>query len=238
MTNNFRILPAIDIRGGQCVRLRQGDYAQETVYGKDPAEMAKRWYNDGAKCLHLVDLDGAKTGRAVNRDAVAAIVRAVPIPCELGGGIRDEAAIRDYLELGIVNLIIGTPALKQPDWFAAMAEQFPDKLILGIDAKNGMVATDGWLDVSEVAAIELAKRFESLPLAGIVYTDIATDGMMQGPNVPEMIAMSRNIRLPVIASGGVTTAADVKKLYDGGLSGCIIGKALYEGTIVLKELAS
>jgi len=229
------IWPAIDIRGGKCVRLRQGDYAQETVFGENPAEMAKFWVAQGAKRLHLVDLDGAKDGRPTNFDCIAALVRAVDIPCELGGGIRDEQTIRSLLAIGLARLVIGTLALKQPDWFREMCNKYPDKLVLGIDAKNGFVATDGWLETSSTPAVTLAKQFESSPVAAIVYTDIATDGMMQGPNLPEMQAMQQQVAVPVVASGGVTTLDDVKNLAKAGLAGCIIGRALYEKTILLPE---
>ncbi|MCL2624430.1 MAG: 1-(5-phosphoribosyl)-5-[(5-phosphoribosylamino)methylideneamino]imidazole-4-carboxamide isomerase [Planctomycetaceae bacterium] len=231
----MEIWPAIDIRGGKCVRLRQGDYAQETVFGENPAEMAKFWVAQGAKRLHLVDLDGAKDGRPTNFDCIAALVRAVDIPCELGGGIRDEQTIRSLLAIGLARLVIGTLALKQPDWFREMCNKYPDKLVLGIDAKNGFVATDGWLETSSTPAVTLAKQFESSPVAAIVYTDIATDGMMQGPNLPEMQAMQQQVAVPVVASGGVTTLDDVKNLAKAGLAGCIIGRALYEKTILLPE---
>ena len=231
----MEIWPAIDIRGGKCVRLRQGDYAQETVFGENPAEMAKFWVAQGAKRLHLVDLDGAKDGRPTNFDCIAALARAVDIPCELGGGIRDEQTIRSLLAIGLARLVIGTLALKQPDWFREMCNKYPDKLVLGIDAKNGFVATDGWLETSSTPAVTLAKQFESSPVAAIVYTDIATDGMMQGPNLPEMQAMQQQVAVPVVASGGVTTLDDVKNLAKAGLAGCIIGRALYEKTILLPE---
>ena len=231
----MEIWPAIDIRGGNCVRLRQGDYAQETVFGENPAEMAKYWVSQGAKRLHLVDLDGAKDGKPTNFDCIAALVRAVDIPCELGGGIRDEQTIQSLLGIGLARLVIGTLALKQPEWFRKMCDKYPGKLVLGIDAKNGFVATDGWLETSSTPAVTLARQFETSPLAAIVYTDIATDGMMQGPNLPEMKAMQEQINVPVIASGGVTTINDVTHLAEAGLAGCIIGRALYEKTISLPE---
>ena len=232
----MQILPAIDLRGGNCVRLRQGDYNQETVFGNNPAEMAKHWESLGGQFLHIVDLDGAKDGTQVNLEAIRAIVRAVQIPCELGGGIRNEETIRLMLDLGLERLVIGTLALRDPDWFRRMCEKFPNRLVLGIDAKNGFVATDGWLEVSQRRAIELAREYEDLPLAAIVYTDIATDGMMKGANVPAMKEMKDAVRIPIVASGGVTTPADVYALRDAGLDACIIGRALYEGTIKLDEL--
>lgn len=231
----MEIWPAIDIRGGNCVRLQQGDYARETVFGENPAEMAKFWVSQGAKRLHLVDLDGAKDGKPTNFDCIAELVKAVDIPCELGGGIRDEQTIDRLLSIGLARLVIGTLALKQPEWFRDMCDKYPGKLVLGIDAKNGFVATDGWLETSSTPAVTLAKQFENAPLAAIVYTDIATDGMMKGPNLPEMKAMQQQVNVPVVASGGVTTIDDVRNLSDAGLAGCIIGRALYEKTIALPE---
>lgn len=231
----MEIWPAIDLRGGQCVRLCQGDYGRETVYGDDPARMAVHWHEAGAKRLHLVDLDGARDGKTHNIDSIRAICRAVPIPCELGGGVRSEATIRTLLDQEAARLIVGTLALKEPDWFRRMCRRFPEKLVLGIDAREGMVATDGWLETSQTPAVELARQFEGEPLAAVVYTDIATDGMMQGPNIREMEAMQKTVSIPVIASGGVTTTDDVKRLAEAGLHGCIIGRALYEGTIDLQE---
>ena len=235
----MEILPAIDLRDGKCVRLRQGDYAQETIFGDDPTEMARRWAAEGTRWLHLVDLDGAKAGRPVNHEVVRSIVQASGVKCELGGGIRDEAAIRLMLDdVGVERVIIGTQALKQPEWFRQMAKQWPGRLVLGIDARDGMVATEGWLDVSKTSAIELAKSYVDLDLAAVVYTNIANDGMMQGVDeatIRDMIALTE-LGLPVIASGGVTTLDDVQRLADVSrqhpkLIGAIIGRAIYEGTI-------
>lgn len=231
----MQIWPAIDLRGGKCVRLAQGDYARETVYGDDPAAMARRWVGQGARYLHLVDLDGARDGKLVNREAIAAIVRAVDAPTELGGGVRDEAAIRELLDLGLARVVVGTKAIRQPDWLKQMCAKFPEQIVLGIDAKDGRVATDGWLEVSDVPATDLAKQFADQPLAAIVYTDIATDGMMAGPNVAAMREMAAAVRLPVIASGGVASAEDVRRLAETGAVGCIIGRALYEGKLQLTE---
>lgn len=239
----MQILPAIDLRGGKCVRLRQGDYAQETVFSDDPAEMARRWATEGAEWLHLVDLDGAKEGRPVNHGVVRQITDAVGIACELGGGIRDEDAIRQTLDqAGVTRVIVGTKALKDPDWFRDMATKFPGKLVLGIDARDSMVATEGWLDVSKTSAIDLAKKYADLDLAALIYTNIANDGMMQGVDdqtISDMQELSR-LGFSVIASGGVTTIDDVHKLVAASqetpnLNGIIIGRALYEGTITVTE---
>lgn len=231
----MQILPAIDILHGCCVRLKQGDYAQETVYGIHPAEMAKHWEQLGAEFLHIVDLDGAKDKEPVNQKTVKEIARTVNIPIEIGGGIRTEETIRNYLDAGVRRVIIGTLALKEPVWFEKMAQKFPNKLVLGIDAKNGNVATEGWLEASQMPAVDLAKNYTELPLAALVYTDIAKDGMLEGPNFDEMTAMQQAIPFPVIASGGVSSLEDIRKLKVLGLSACIIGKALYEGTIGLEE---
>ena len=234
----MRVWPAIDLRGGKCVRLRQGDYQRETVYGDDPAAMARQWVGQGARCLHLVDLDGARDGSTANFEAVRQIVTAVDVPCELGGGIRDSGTIGRYLQLGLSRLVVGTRALKEPDWFRQMCREFPKQLALGIDAKGGLVATDGWLKTSTTSAIELARQFAAEPLAAIIYTDISRDGMLQGPNLTAMAEMDAAVEVPVIASGGVTTAADGRELARIGLDGCIIGRALYEGTLTLADALS
>jgi phosphoribosylformimino-5-aminoimidazole carboxamide ribotide isomerase len=235
----MQILPAIDLRGGQCVRLRQGDYAQETVFGNDPVEMALRWANEGAERLHLVDLDGAKAGRPVNHEVVRRIVQAVKIPCQMGGGIRDEASVRQMLDdVGLDRVIVGTQALKQPEWFRAMTLAFPDRVALGLDARNGQVATEGWLDVSKTSALDLARQYVGLPVAAVIYTNIANDGMMQGVDPDTLADLERlaDMGLPVIASGGVTTLDDVHRLTaihrrQPKLVGAIVGRAIYEGTI-------
>jgi phosphoribosylformimino-5-aminoimidazole carboxamide ribotide isomerase len=229
------IWPAIDLRGGKCVRLRQGDYQRETVFSEDPAAMARQWVFQGAQHLHLVDLDGAREGGLCNLAVVRAIVEAAGIPCELGGGIRNEEAIRQLLDVGLRRLVIGTLALREPDWFRRMCRQFPGRLVLGIDARDGRVATQGWLQTSEVRATDLARDFAQEPIAAVIYTDIATDGMMSGPNVGAMAEMQAAVDLPVVASGGVTTKEDVARLAAVPMAGCIIGRALYEGTLTLAE---
>lgn len=232
----MRIWPAIDLRGGNCVRLQQGDYNRETIFDDNPASVAQRWVNEGADCLHLVDLDGARDGKLINGEVIQAIVKSVDVTFQLGGGIRDEEAIKRLLDLGLDRLVIGTQALKNPDWFREMAGKYPQHLVLGVDARNGMVATDGWLETSSTSAIELAKQFESEPVAGVVYTDIAKDGMMAGPNLSAMKEMQESVALPVVASGGVTTADDAKNLGEIPMDGAIIGRALYEGTIKLADI--
>ncbi len=231
----MRVWPAIDLRDGKCVRLQQGDYQRETVFSDDPLEMAKRWVDEGADCLHLVDLDGARDGRLVNGDVIGQIVNQVQVAIQLGGGIRDEASIRRLLELGLDRLVIGTQALKHPDWFGEMIGGYPGQLVLGIDARDGRVATDGWLETSQTSAIELARRFDGQPLAGIVYTDIAKDGMLAGPNLAAMQEMQESIELPVVASGGISSPGDVRDLARLMLAGCIVGRALYEGQLGLAD---
>jgi phosphoribosylformimino-5-aminoimidazole carboxamide ribotide isomerase len=233
-----QIWPAIDLRGGNCVRLQQGDYARETVFGEDPAAMARHWVSLGAKCLHLVDLDGAREGQPMNLASVRAVVEAVgtsKIATQLGGGIRSEETIRDLLEVGLDRLVVGTSAIRQPDWFRRMCRQFPGRLILGIDARGGRVATAGWLETSDVAASELVGWFAGEPLAAVVYTDIARDGMLAGPNLSAMADMQAAVDLPVLASGGVTTKEDVARLAAVPMAGCIIGRALYEGMLTLSD---
>ena len=231
----MQVWPAIDLRGGNCVRLEQGDYQRETVFGDDPVAMAQRWVAAGARHLHLVDLDGARDGKAGNRNAVQSIVSAIDIPCQLGGGVRDEATIRELFELGLSRVVVGTAALKEPDWFRQMCGKYPQQIVLGIDARDGRVATEGWLETSDTDAIELATGFAGEPLAAIVFTDIATDGMLAGPNVEAMQRMQAAVELEVIASGGVTTADDVARLASAGLSGCIIGRSLYAGKLTLED---
>jgi phosphoribosylformimino-5-aminoimidazole carboxamide ribotide isomerase len=231
----MQVWPAIDLRGGKCVRLRQGDYEQETVFAQDPAAVARQFADDGARHLHIVDLEGAREGLPVNLPAIQEIRAAVNIECELGGGIRDEQSVRELFEFGLSRLVIGTSALTDPEWFRAACRQHPGMLALGIDARDGMAATDGWLHTSNVTAIDLARQFANEPLAAIIYTDIATDGMLAGPNVKAMSEMQAAVEVPVVASGGVTTIDDVARLAAAGLAGCIIGRALYEGTLSLRE---
>ena len=233
----MQIWPAIDLLGGKCVRLQQGDYQRETVFAEDPVQMAHRWVEAGASCLHLVDLDGAKSGSQINQPAIRGIVAETGVPCQVGGGVRDEQTIETLLDLGLARVIIGTRALREPDWFADMSRKFPKQLVLGIDARDGMVATDGWLETSQTSAIELAQRVASMTdqIPAIVYTDIARDGMLSGPNFEQLEQMQRATAIPVIASGGVTTLEDIDRLVDMKTHACIVGRAFYEGRLDLKE---
>lgn len=231
----MKIWPAIDIRGGQCVRLVQGDYAQETVYGSNPADMAIRFVSDGATGLHIVDLDGARDGNTPNERQIEGIVREVSVPCQLGGGIRNEDTIRKYLEVGISRLLVGTKALTDTEWLAEMCRKYPGKLLVAIDARDGRVSTEGWKKTSDTIAVDLARQISRNPIAGIVYTDIAKDGMLSGPNFDAMKEMADTVDIPIIASGGVTTVEDISRLATVGVEGCVIGRALYEGHLTLQD---
>ena len=229
------ILPAIDIRGGQCVRLRQGDYSQETVFGADPAEMARRWVGLGATFLHLVDLDGARAGHPVNGPSIRRLVEAADVPCQLGGGLRSEEHIIEALSCGVRRVVLGTRALQDPAWCEQMARRFPGQIVLGLDARRGRLATAGWLETSEWTPLDAARRCASWPLAALVYTDIGRDGMLEGPDVDGTRALADVVPFDVIASGGVSAVEDVRRLRRAGIKGCIIGRALYEGRVDLAE---
>lgn len=232
------ILPAIDIKGGQCVRLLQGDYDQVTTYGDDPVSQALKWESLGAGMIHLVDLDGAKSGQRINRDIIGRIAAAVKVPVEVGGGIRDTQAVEDYLSVGVSRVIIGTAAIEKPEWLEEMVQRFGERICVSIDAKDGMIATDGWIKDSGIPAVEFIKRLEAMGVTHIVYTDIARDGMLQGPNFAMYEKIAAESGIGVIASGGVSTLEDIRTLREMGLYGAIIGKALYEGTLDLKEALS
>jgi phosphoribosylformimino-5-aminoimidazole carboxamide ribotide isomerase len=223
------------LRGGQCVRLRQGDFAQETVFGTDPTAIARRWVSQGASYLHLVDLDGAKQGRPVNGTSVRRIVEESGVACQLGGGLRSEKDIAEALNWGVARVIVSTRALLDPSWFEAICRQFAGKVVLGIDAQKGQVATDGWLRISQRSAIDLARQCENWPLAAVIYTDINRDGMLEGPNLDALTELQAATRLPIIASGGVSTLNDIRRLTLLGLVGCIVGRAIYEGRLDLAE---
>jgi phosphoribosylformimino-5-aminoimidazole carboxamide ribotide isomerase len=229
------IFPAIDLSEGQVVRLRQGDMAQKTVFNMDPVAQARTWESQGAEVLHLVDLDGAFAGEPRNLPAVEKIVESVGIPCELGGGLRSAAQVAQVLGLGVRWAIMGTSALRnRPELEAALAAQ-GERVIVGIDARDGQVALEGWAEASTTDAYDLAAEVARLGVGRIIFTDIATDGMMRGPNVAAMRKMREAVSVPVIASGGVSTLADVGALREVGMFGCIIGRALYDGSLSLPE---
>jgi phosphoribosylformimino-5-aminoimidazole carboxamide ribotide isomerase len=230
------IYPAIDLRNGKAVRLKQGDYSQETIFYDDPLDAARQWVDQGADRLHLVDLDGAKAGRPVNEEVIRRIVSGVSVPCELGGGIRSEQDIETVFSWGIHWAVLGSRAVREPNWVKEMAHKYPDRIVLGVDARNGLVATDGWLETSTVSAASLVNQVDSSPVFAIVYTDIAKDGMMAGPNFAALSELQSKTRLPVIASGGVSSFEDVKQLAEVNTFGCIIGRALYDGVINLRDV--
>jgi phosphoribosylformimino-5-aminoimidazole carboxamide ribotide isomerase len=236
--NKVIILPAIDLKEGRCVRLEQGLMEKDTVYNDDPAAQALIWQEQGGELLHIVDLDGAFAGVPKNKAAIEAIVRAVDIPTELGGGIRDLATIEAYLALGIDRVILGTVAKENPALVEAACRKFPGHIVVGIDAKDGLVAVRGWADVTEKRATELAREMEGLGVAAIIYTDIARDGMLQGPNLEATRALAEAISIPVIASGGVSSLQDIRNLLPleaVGVTGVITGKAIYSGALDLRE---
>lgn len=228
------LYPAIDLKGGQCVRLVQGDMSRATVFNADPAAQARDFAAAGCRWLHLVDLDGAFAGKPMNAAAVEAIVGAVDIPCQLGGGIRDRATIEAWLERGIARVILGTAALKNPGLVREACRAHPGRIVVGIDARGGRVATEGWAEVSEMTATELARRFEDAGVAAIVYTDIDRDGVLAGVNATATAALARAVSIPVIASGGVASLDDLKALLAverDGVAGVISGRALYDGRL-------
>ncbi|MCW8195419.1 1-(5-phosphoribosyl)-5-[(5-phosphoribosylamino)methylideneamino]imidazole-4-carboxamide isomerase [Proteobacteria bacterium 005FR1] len=233
------IIPAIDLKAGQCVRLRQGLMDQSTVFSDDPVAMAQQWVDQGARRLHLVDLDGAFEGKPVNGEVVTAIARRFPdLPIQIGGGIRNIDTIEHYLQAGVTYVIIGTKAVNEPQFVVDVCKRFPGHIIVGLDAKDGMVATDGWAEVSSVKATDLARRFAGDGVEAIVYTDIARDGMMGGVNVEATVEMAQASPIPVIASGGVSRLEDIKALQaqaHHGILGAITGRAIYEGTLDIAE---
>ena len=232
------IYPAIDIRGGRCVRLTEGRFDAETVFADDPAEMALKWAGLGAEFLHLVDLDGALAGEGKNVPVIQRILKSVSIPVQLGGGIRNLETIEKLLELGVTRLILGSAAVKNPELVAEACKKYPGHIAVGIDAKNGEVAIEGWGQGSGVAATELAKKMASFGVETIIYTDISRDGMLSGVNVEATAALARACGVPIIASGGVASLDDIRrvKAVEGdGVQGCIIGKAIYTGAVDLKE---
>lgn len=230
------VIPAIDLKDGKCVRLLQGREEDVTVYSDDPAAMARHWEELGAELLHVVDLDGAFTGEQKNFDKIKAIREAITIPIELGGGIRDIERIEMLINLGVDRTIIGTSAARNPEVVEEACRKFPGKVVVGIDAKDGKVAVRGWVEVTELDAIDFARQMESIGSAGIIYTDISRDGMLSGPNIEAMSRMVESVKIPVIASGGVSKLDDVKNLMQiKNLWGVITGKALYAGSMKLED---
>jgi phosphoribosylformimino-5-aminoimidazole carboxamide ribotide isomerase len=228
------LFPAIDLKNGQCVRLERGDMSGATVFNDDPAEQARRFERDGFRWLHIVDLDGAFAGRPVNGGAVEAILGAVSIPVQLGGGIRDLARIESWLAAGVRRVILGTVAVRDPDLVRQACRRFPGRIAVGIDARGGQVAVEGWAATSDLGAIDLARRFEDAGVAAIVHTDIDRDGVLAGLNLPATVALARATAIPVIASGGLASIADVEALLrpeHAGLAGAITGRALYDGRL-------
>ncbi|MCD6580784.1 MAG: 1-(5-phosphoribosyl)-5-[(5-phosphoribosylamino)methylideneamino]imidazole-4-carboxamide isomerase [Desulfuromusa sp.] len=232
------ILPAIDLKEGRCVRLEQGLMDKDTVYNDDPAAQARTWQEQGGEYLHIVDLDGAFAGVPKNKSAIKAIVEAIEIPSELGGGIRDLETIEAYLDLGVTRVILGTVAKENPELVEEACLQFPGQIVVGIDAKDGLVAVRGWAELTKKKATEMAREMEGFGVEAIIYTDIARDGMMQGPNIEATKALAEAINIPVIASGGLSTLDDIRRLLEiesSGVTGVITGKAIYSGAIDLRE---
>jgi phosphoribosylformimino-5-aminoimidazole carboxamide ribotide isomerase len=232
------IIPAIDLKGGRCVRLAQGDFNRTTVYGEHPAEVARRWQDKGAERLHVVDLDGSLAGVPRNREAIRDIISAVNIPVELGGGIRDMDTIADYLSLGVRWIILGTAALRNPELVQDACRSFADQIILGIDARDEMVAVQGWTETTSLAAVDLIRSYGDCRISAVVYTDIRRDGMETGVNIEATKALACAVEIPVIASGGVGGIRDIEKLLeieDSGVIGVIAGRALYTGALSLEE---
>jgi len=229
------IIPAIDVKDGQCVRLRQGLMSDTTVFSDDPCEMATKWVNEGARRLHLVDLNGAFEGKPVNAECVKKITQAFPkLPVQIGGGIRDIKIANTYIEAGISYLIIGTMAVTHPKFVSELCREFPGKIIVGLDAKNGLVATDGWAKQTDKNVVELSKIFEQDGVSSIIYTDIARDGMLQGVNVMSTVHLAKKTSIPIIASGGIVNLDDIAVLLKNvhhGIIGAITGRAIYEGSL-------
>lgn len=234
----MEVIPAIDLLEGRCVRLYQGDYARSQVFNDNPADVAKQWVDQGATRLHIVDLDGAKVGHPVNTQAIAAIVQAVSVPVQVGGGLRDRVGVAQLLSTGVQRVILGTAAVEDHPLVEQLCKEFPGQIVIGIDARNGLVATRGWLETSEVKATDLAGQMAQLGVAAIIYTDIHRDGTLAGPNLEALRELATGISIPVIASGGVSSITDLLSLLalePLGVSGVIVGRALYTGDILLKE---
>ena len=229
------LIPAIDLKDGACVRLRQGRMDDDTVFSDNPVEMAGKWVAAGGRRLHLVDLNGAFAGTPVNGEVIRAIAKQYPdVPIQVGGGIRDEATIQAYLDAGVTYCIIGTQAVKDPEFVARACKAFPGHVMVGLDAKEGMVAINGWAEVTDINVVDLARRFENDGVSAIIYTDIGRDGMLQGPNVEATASLANAVNIPIIASGGITNIDDIRALCGAGtdnITGAITGRAIYEGTL-------
>lgn len=231
----FEIWPAIDLRGGKCVRLQQGDYGRETVFGEDPVAMARHWVEQGARRLHIVDLDGARQGAPVQLELIGAMVRAAGVPCQVGGGVRSEEAVAALLAAGVVRVVVGTRALREPEWLRAVCARYPQRLVLSLDARGGRLAVDGWTKESGRSVLDVAAEYAGEPLAAVAFTDIARDGMLAGPDVQGVSALCALLPMPVLASGGVASTADIAALAGTAAAGCIIGRALYEGRLTIAQ---
>jgi phosphoribosylformimino-5-aminoimidazole carboxamide ribotide isomerase len=229
------IIPAIDLKGGRCVRLAQGEKSRETVYSENPPEVARKWQAAGAEMIHVIDLDGAFAGRPQNLDAVASIVEATRLPVELGGGLRADGDIDSALALGVARAIIGTKAALSPEWIGELCKRHPGRIAASIDARDGTVALEGWTRASNISAVDLARQMAELGVCAIIFTDIGRDGMLTGPNLAATAELAAKVDVPVIASGGVASLDDVRMLMTINVSGVIIGKALYTGAVDLEE---
>lgn len=232
----MQLYPAIDIKGGKCVRLTQGAFDNVKVYSDNPSHMARMWVSEGASFLHLVDLDGALAGRGVNEAVIREITQTVDVPVQIGGGIRSVETVEAMLDLGVRRVIIGTKAVKEPEFIKTLIEKFgPEQIVAGVDAKDGMVAVEGWEKVSTLTAVELCRRMKEYGVRHVVYTDISRDGMLTGPNVTATKNLAQETGMDIIASGGVSCMENLQELYDQGIQGAVIGKALYEYKLDLKE---
>lgn len=229
------VIPAIDLRAGKCVRLIQGQYHRQIIYEDDPVKQARQFVDAGAKWLHIVDLDGARVGGLINAESIKNITKAVDLNIQVGGGIRDEECIKQVLDMGVIRAIVGTSAISRFDWFAEMANKFPNKLALSLDARGSKLMTNGWLKEGQQKLWDFASQAAGLPISAIIYTDVTKDGMMAGPNFDRTKALVEAVDVPIIAAGGVTQVADVIKLKELGVAGAIIGRALYEKSINLTE---
>ena len=234
----MEVIPAIDLLDGKCVRLYQGDYNQASIFNDNPVEVARQWEKEGATRLHVVDLDGAKAGKSVNLKVIEAIAKAISIPVQVGGGLRDRAGVSRLLDTGVQRAILGTIAVEKPELVTQLCQEFPEQIIVGIDARNGKVATRGWLETSEIVAVDLAHRMAQQGAAAVIYTDIHRDGTLSGPNMEALRELAESIAIPVIASGGVSSLTDLLSLSgleSIGVTGAIVGRAIYTGDVSLKE---